>query len=229
MTKSPKILVALILTLIVVVGSSAFFIVNKVNSLMSIVDKDSAKKENELSRLFFSFSKEQDLNRIARIFSTGCNKPANFSSLKIREPRDGFRIKCEIYNDGKPVIQDNIDFEQAIDVDIFLGAQRGYVESIRLSADFPNAIEIPHSIYKYATAIGCEDGSFVGGKNFYKISLPSTTPFFALHEWSCGSGGCWNTVEMSRVSQVPKIANGSKLLNPGDHSTAFPDSGWICK
>ncbi len=228
MTKNFRIFLGIITALLAFVGFSLYAIDKKIDYLARIVDQETAKKENDISKIFLSFARGDGLISLTRTYQSGCQKPVNFALLKIFEDHDGFQMKCEVYSNGKSVVEDNIAFEKTIDVDIFLGGIRGSVDSIRLSANFPNNIQVPDSISKYASTIGCEDGSASGGKNFYKIFLPSTTPFFVSYEWSCGSGGCWNSVEMNRASQVSKSASGDKLLNPGERSTLSPDSGWIC-
>ena len=228
MMKNFRIFLGIITALLAFVGFSIYAIDKKIDSLLRILDHESAKKENDISKIFLSFARGEGLNNLARTYQTGCQKPVNFSLLKISKDRDGFQMKCEVYIDEKSVVEDNISFEKTIDVDIFLGGVRGSVDSIRLSANFPNNIQVPYSISKYASTVGCEDGSASGGKNYYKVSLPSTNPFFVSYEWSCGSGGCWNSVEMNRASQVSKTESGDKLLNPGERSTLSPDSGWKC-
>jgi hypothetical protein len=227
-TKNTKILMIIFAGLCVVFGLSMYAVFGKIDSVLKIIGYESEKKQNDISKLFLEFSKEVGLVQIANTYQHGCEKPASFSSLKLREARDGFRIKCELYAEDKLVVLDNIALERSADIDVFSGGVRGSVDSIRLSASFPNIIQIPDSVSKYASIIGCEDGSALGGKNYYKVSLPSVNPFFASFEWSCGSGGCWNIVEMSKVSQVPKSPNRDELLKPGESSTLFPESGWTC-
>jgi len=189
------------------IGVNVNGIDKKLDKLTELLDKNSSVKDNELAKIFVQFSKASDLNFLARTYSTGCEKPIALASLKIKE--DGFRIKCELYNNGELIIWENIDFNKSVNIDLILGAARGLVDSIKLGTSGPNDLHIPQTLDNYSKLIACGKFDTASGfSRFYKITIPGGEVFYALYEGGGGSGGTFNYLTLHKdFDIVPKRGN----------------------
>jgi len=227
-----KTTLALFFVILITILGSTFFIYREINKKFDLFiseSKEKVPKNNEISELFINFAKNFGLNSLARTYKYGCGNPKSYSSLKLREVKtDGFRMKCKVYDQDKLLVDENIDFNEEIDIDIFSGGMRGNVVAIKLDSIHPNSIDIPKSISKYAELVACEDsGSFTSGEKYYRMLLPSATPIFLTVSYSSGSGGQWGSVIMEK--EMPKLKKSYQVnfLKPGERSK-YPESFFVC-
>lgn len=199
----------------------------KIDKIADIIDKEGAAKSNSLTQFFKMFAKDDDLLALAKVYQTGCEKPVRLESVKIN--KDGFRVRCELYENGLPVVEENIAFDKFVNIDLIKGG-RSFVDAAIISAEYPTAnMSIPKDLDKYTTLLACQDAfGVLSDYQIYRVSIPDGRPFFVSHSRSCGASSCWNilTLAYNQANLEPRNSN-SRLLKPGERSKE-PGSPFVC-
>ena len=172
-----------------------------------------------------------DFKKHCALFSNppiNCNKP--YGSEFFANFKDGFNLKCEVYNQGELVVAENIEFDKTIDIDIINGAMRGSVDSIKLSSKFPSQLDIPEELESYTKLLACDSmGYSTDGKRVYKVVIPNKKVFYITKNWSSGSAGTWTDLELSYDEEsLPKRGN-KDFVMAGEPFPDPPQPGWRCQ
>lgn len=152
---------------------------------------------NSLSTLFEQYAQDASLNEIVRAYKYGCDIPKQMNSGR------GFVQRCKIYDQNGNLVWPNIAFDDKVDVEIFSGSMRGSVETVSISAVYPNRIGIPKQLTDNVKVRFCDPSGMVSSSSrIYTVKISENPEFFVLESSSGGSGGHWGQVHLFRDMQA---------------------------
>jgi len=172
----------------------------KLEEISQLVDKSQVVKGNELSTIFIAFAQGVSLNKFARIYQEGCDKPQKFEdeTSNYYNGTGGFWLSCEIYEQGELIIQENIDFNTKMDIGIITAPPRGYVSNVVINSTLSSNLQMPAALKKSTELTHCDsDGRASEGFRTYAVSVDNVK-FYALHFWSGGGAGTSYSIHLYR-------------------------------
>lgn len=192
------------------VGLNINTIDDKLDNIADMIRKPQESEKNELARLIESFAMANGGPiSILKTFERGCDRPERFEEGPLDKNRrngyqyelSGTKIRCELYNEGEPILWENIDFEDKFDIYIYFGGPRAFPADGMLitSGFYPNSLDMPVlNIDGDVELIGCDNTlapSF--GYRQFLVTIDGLDPIYMESSWTAGSAGTWGVLQLA--------------------------------